>query len=182
MPDAKGLTARKSRVQRLKASTPIGIFGSFFRLETLTTLRDHLNGQQFFARISTNLGGDMAGAPDPDVYNAEQSTRLVEESAVHIFYLFQARDGEIEINQSVTWEIGKLLELCRVQSRLSPIRSCALILLEEGVELRSPLTGEVRSSPCWWEHEFFADPAETLQVARKFCHNALRRQPGWDEL
>ncbi|MGD9938044.1 MAG: hypothetical protein AB7S61_11320 [Methanoregulaceae archaeon] len=181
MPDANERAARVRRLQWLKASTPIGIFGSFFRLEALTALRDHLNASGYHARLSLNIGSDMAGAPDPDVYNFEQSKRLVEESAVHIFYLFMERDGESEVNQSATLEVGELLRLCSAQSRLSPIRSCALILLEEGLELRSPLTGAIRSSPCWWEHELFADPAETLRVARKFCHNALRRQPGWDE-
>ncbi len=182
MPGADERTARIRRLQSLKASTPIGIFGSFHRLETLTALRDHLNASGYYARLSTDLGSGMASSPDPDVYNFDQSTRLVEESAVHIFLLFAPRPGESEVNQSAVLEIGELRRLCEEHYRLSPTRSCALLLIEVGVDLRSPLRGAVGSSACRWEHDFFTEPVVTLRAARKFCHNALRRQPGWDDL
>lgn len=180
MPGADSRAARDRRLQRLKASMPIGIFGSFLRLEALTALRDHLTASGYHARLSTDLGSEMASAPDPDIYNLAQSMRLVQESAVHIFLLFAPRDGESEVNQSAVLEIAELRRLCSEQSRFSPVRSCALLLVEEGVEVRSPLTGALRSSTCSWEHDFFTDPAATHRTARKFCHNALRRQPGWD--
>lgn len=182
MPRIDESNPRYHRLQILKASSPIGIFGSFFRLEALTAIRDHLNASGYQARISMDLGNEMASASDPDIYNYTQSKRLVHESAIHIFHLFGPQAGASEINQSAYLELAELLSLCREQSRPSRIRSCALLLVEEGVELRSPLQGALRSSACSWEHDFFTDAAATHRTVRKFCFNALHRQPGWENL
>lgn len=179
MPRIDESNARYHRLQILKASYPIGIYGSFFRLEVLTAIRNHLNALGYQARISMDLGNEMASASDPDIYNYTQSMRLVHESTIHIFYLFGPRVGASEINQSAYLEIAELLSLCREQSRPSQIRRCALLLVEKGVDLRSPLQGALRSSACSWEHDFYTDAAVTPRVVRKFCFNALRQQPGW---
>jgi hypothetical protein len=107
--------------------------------------------------------------------------RLVRESAIHIFHLFQSLSDESEVNQSVVLEIHELLTLCKSPFHSPNFNSYALILIEDGVEIRSPLTGGLRSSSCSWQHEFFTDPSDTHRFVRKFCHNALRQIYAWEE-
>src|SRR5690606_24545917 len=120
----------------IKASIPIGIFGSFYgsRKDDLIKLRDflHENGYNG-AKISEDLDDrpiEERDTNDP-IINRELSKKLILESEIHIFIIGRRHNSEPDILiLSVAMELERISVLDEYQIKLCPFIA---VYSEEGL-------------------------------------------------
>jgi hypothetical protein len=163
--------SRLDSYRRNKRSVPVGIFGSFHRYELLESLRDHLIGHGYPARLSTDLAKRHLrhDGEDEDVYNLRISKILVDESGICIFVVFHEHEGEENINQSVSQEAQYLYDQQDLRKHTALPR--VLVLVEDGCKPASLFRGLVKTCHPRWNESPFSTRKDLLMAARQFCWN-----------
>lgn len=166
--------SRLDSYRRNKRSVPVGIFGSFHRYWLLESLRDHLNGHGYPARLSTDLEKRHLrhDGEDEDVYNLRISKILVDESGICIFVVFHEHAGEENINQSVSQEAQYLYDQQDLRKRTALPR--ILVLVEDRCKPASLFKGLVKACRLRWNEAPFSTREELLMAARQFCWNVAK--------
>jgi len=163
--------SRLDSYRRNKRSVPVGIFGSFHRYDLLKSLRDHLIGHGYPARLSTDLEKHHLrhDGEDEDVYNLRISKILVDESGICIFVVFHEHAGEENINQSVSQEAQYLYDQQDLRKRTALPR--VLVLVEDECKPASLFRGLVKACRPRWNEAPFSTDENLLMAARQFCWN-----------
>ena len=158
---------------RNKRSVPVGIFGSFHRYDLLKSLRDHLIGHGYPARLSTDLEEfhPHTKGEDEDVYNFRISRELINGSDICIFVVFHEHAGEENINQSVSQEAQYLYDQKDSGKRTALLR--VLVLVEDGCKPASLFRGLVKAFRPRWNEAPFSTREDLLMAARQFCWNVV---------
>ena len=163
--------SRLTSYRRNKRSVPVGIFGSFHRYELLESLRDHLVGHGYPARLSSDLERHHPRhqGEDEDVYNFRISRELIAASGICIFVVFLERADEENINQSVSQEAQHLYDR-QVLGR-GRDNSRVLVLVEDGCKPASLWKGLVKTCRPRWNEAPFSTSDDFLLAGRQFCGN-----------
>lgn len=166
--------SRLDSYRRNKRSVPVGIFGSFHRYDLLKSLRDHLIGHGYPARLSTDLEKHHLrhDGEDEDVYNLRISKILVDESGICIFVVFHEHAGEENINQSVSQEAQYLYNQQDLRKRTALPR--VLVLVEDECKPASLFKGLVKACRPRWNEAPFSTDKDLLMAARQFCWNVAK--------
>ena len=166
--------SRLDSYRRNKRSVPVGIFGSFHRYDLLKSLRDHLIGHGYPARLSTDLEKHHLrhDGEDEDVYNLRISKILVDESGICIFVVFHEHAGEENINQSVSQEAQYLYDQQDLRKRTALPR--VLVLVEDECKPASLFRGLVKACRPRWNEAPFSTDKDLLMAARQFCWNVAK--------
>jgi len=166
--------SRLDSYRRNKRSVPVGIFGSFHRYDLLKSLRDHLIGHGYPARLSTDLEKHHLrhDGEDEDVYNLRISKILVDESGICIFVVFHEHAGEENINQSVSQEAQYLYDQQDLRKRTALPR--VLVLVEDECKPASLFKGLVKACHPRWNEAPFSTDKDLLMAARQFCWNVAK--------
>ncbi len=111
------INQRLALLQEYRKTVRIGIFGSFYnsRKDDLIWLRDYLKSQGYTqTRISEDLDdrSDEERKTDNPIVNRKLSTRLIDESDIHIFVVCSPETTEpLTLLQSVSMEIERVCTL-----------------------------------------------------------------------
>jgi len=174
---------RRTHLDRLKRSTPVGIFGSFYepRKRDLISLKEFLPKAGYNPRISDDLDvrtEKERESRDP-VIDRRVSERLIAESDIHLFVLVHEKEDEPDnLIQSVSMEI----------ERLHTLRECGkkagkyvAVYAERGLigTMGSVCDGLLILKNGDWDVEEFDEIYEIFKPARQFCMNCIRDMYGY---
>jgi hypothetical protein len=168
---------RTKRLAELKATTKIGIFGSFFesRKNDLLALKNYLLENGYDARISEDLDiRDSASREGLDPLNdLNLSESLIMDSDIHIFVLPARRGKEPEhLIQSVSMEIEHLYISDSYGKKSAKY---VIVCVEKG--LRVTMGGVCRGLLLKKEQDWivfeFDEIAEIFQSIRQACLNFI---------
>ena len=174
---------RSIYLDRLKKSTPIGIFGSFYgpRKGDLISLKEYLLKAGYHPRISDDLDvrpEKERKSWDP-VTDLNVSERLIAESDIHLFVLVHEKENEPDnLMQSVSMEIERLHTLSECGKKTGKY---VAVYAERGLigTMGSVCDGLLLLKHGDWNVEEFDEIHEIFKPARQFCMNCILDMYGY---
>ncbi|MEI7591284.1 MAG: hypothetical protein WCJ49_08270 [Deltaproteobacteria bacterium] len=162
----------------------IGIFGSFYnsRKNDLIQLRDYLRTQGYTnAKISEDLDDRLEEEwkIDNPIKNRELSTRLLNESDIHIFVVCMTGESDpVTLIQSVSMELERL---CTLREKGHLTADCVVVYLQKPLKETSGgvFKGLVMSMKNDWVFVEFEEIQELFKTSRQLCYNCLREMYGF---
>ncbi|QSZ66026.1 hypothetical protein RJ40_00170 [Methanofollis aquaemaris] len=176
---SRSLDSQIIAINDLKKSLRIGIFGSFSgeNLTLLRTARTFLREHHYH---NTYLSIDLKDNPeekeiDEDVRNLRKSLTLVDMCQVHIFFFFNEHDGEHNLNQSATLELGVLMGR---KNRGCPQKS-TLIFCENGMDAqcRGLFKGIFAEADDFWRCTEFSFSKNKMIIKNNTMEDIFRPDP-----
>jgi hypothetical protein len=174
---------RRTHLEHLKRTTPIGIFGSFYgpRKRDLIALKEFLLNAGYYPRISEDLDvrtGKERKRRDP-VVDRELSEHLIAGCDIHLFVL--ARENENEpgnLIQSVSMEMERLHTLSECGKKTEKY---VAVYAETGLigTMGSVCDGLLLSKKGDWTIEEYDEITEIFKPARQFCMNCMLDMYGY---
>jgi hypothetical protein len=167
----------KNKIFQLnKQDFPIGIFGSFKygRLSHLQSLRDYLNSNDYFARLSENIDPHFndKNFKKPIGYDLEISEKLIDISKIHIFVFYHEKRNQHHTGESPAIELSYLKSKIIDHLIQNPK---IIIFIQNGIEKEvGSLLRDLILDKRYWREFPFTNLEDIFEQTITLCNNFIR--------